>query len=112
MTLSGTESVSNSYQSFDTSNYNSSKLFSFLVPRIKDTVQFSWLLGNSSSNELTDNLWDGDVGLVIYVFDMKPGIRYKVLPPHEYMYYSGSLQITVDQNDLTFLIYFFVTFLT
>ena len=78
MTLSGTESVSNSYQSFDTSNYNSSKLFSFLVPRIKDTVPFSWLLGNSSSNELTDNLWDGDVGLVIYVFDMKPGIRYKV----------------------------------
>uniref|UniRef100_A0A1X7VPN4 Laminin EGF-like domain-containing protein n=2 Tax=Amphimedon queenslandica TaxID=400682 RepID=A0A1X7VPN4_AMPQE len=97
LTISGTNSHSERYESFSSVTFNSSNLFSFARPDIQSTAQFGWLFGNSSSNDFTSNLWDGDVGLVIYVFNLKPDLQYK---------------ITVDQNDLTFLIYFFVTFLT
>jgi Fanconi anemia group I protein len=72
------------------SSYTS--LFSFA----RHSSQISPSLINITSSDYTSSLWDGDVGLVIYISDLKPRMNFRV---------------TTDQNDLMFLVYFFLTFL-
>ena len=78
LTISGTNSHGETYESFSSVTFNSSNLFSFARPHVQSTAWFGWLFGNASSNDFTSNLWDGDVALVIYVFNLKPNLQYKV----------------------------------
>ena len=78
LTISGTNSHGETYESFSSVTFNSSNLFSFERPHIQSMAEFGWSFGNASSNDFTSNLWDGDIGLVIYVFILKPDLQYKV----------------------------------
>lgn len=64
-TFSSFSSSSDAFFTFSRSSVQSSKLFN-------STVE------NFTSNYYTNSLWDGDVGLVIYVYNLKPSLSYKV----------------------------------
>ena len=81
--ISNTNSYKITFKSFTTSN-NGSSFFSFARPSIQNTLEYNWLLGNITSNGYTNSLWDGDVSLVIYVFNLQSTVQYKVVI---YMYY-------------------------
>ncbi len=96
MQLGDQDVFDNNWGSFE-SNTNTSfpLLFSFTNPTLRDTLNFTELLVDNSENEYTSLMWDSDVSLVIYFSNLTN---------------PTSLRITVDQQDLLYLLYFFATF--
>ena len=76
--ISNTDSYKTTFKSFTTSS-NGSIFYSFARPSIQNTLEYNWLLGNITSNGYTNSLWDGDVSLVIYVYNLQSTVQYKVL---------------------------------
>jgi len=94
--LNATDSYDVNYEAFD-SNTNSSfaQLFSFANPSIRTSPNFTQLLIDNSENEYTSFMWDQDVSLVVYLSNLHSPSQFR---------------LTVDQQDLVFLLYFFATF--
>lgn len=95
------ESLGSHEQNFNgyTSNSNSSlaQLHSFARPSLMRLSNFTDILNDAVENDYTSAMWDQDTTLVIYVFNLSSPMTFK---------------ITVDQQNLLFLLYFFITFIT
>ena len=95
------ESLGSHEQSFNgfTSNSNSSlaQLHSFARPALVHLSNFTDIFNDAVENDYTSAMWDQDTTLVIYIFNLSSPMTFK---------------ITVDQQDLLFLLYFFITFIT
>ena len=95
------ESLGSHEQSFNgfTSNSNSSlaQLHSFARPSLSHLSNFTDILNDAVENDYTSAMWDQDTTLVIYVSNLSSPMIFR---------------ITVDQQDLWFLLYFFITFIT
>ena len=68
-------SISKTFESFSAGG-NSSNLFSFLKSSDRD-ANFSSLLASLTPNHYSKNMWNGDVGLVIYVYNQTTSLQYK-----------------------------------
>ena len=95
------ESLGSHEQKFNgfTSNSNSSlaQLHSFARPSLVHLSNFTDIFNDAVENDYTSAMWDQDTTLVIYIFNLSSPMTFK---------------ITVDQQDLLFLLYFFITFIT
>jgi Fanconi anemia group I protein len=82
-----------------TSNSNSTlaQLHSFARPSLKRLSNFTDIFNSAVENDYTSPMWDEDTTLVIYIYNLSSPMRFK---------------ITVDQQNLWFLLYFFITFIT
>ena len=82
-----------------TSNSNSSlaRLHSFARPSLTHLSNFTDIFNNAVENDYTSAMWDEDTTLVIYIYNLSSPMTFK---------------ITVDQQNLWFLLYFFITFIT
>ena len=96
MTLTDRNSFVNTFFSFvSNDNTTFSQLLTFARPSISDTANFTELFENATENDFTAAMWDGDVTLVVRASNLSSSVSYRV---------------TVDQQDLLFLLYFFATF--
>lgn len=77
------------------SNETFAQLFSFTNPTLRNSLNYTELLEDNSENEYTSRMWDSDVSLVVFLSGLSN---------------PTTLRITVDQQDLYYLLYFFATF--
>ena len=60
------------------SSPNDTELFTFAHEDIMNTSNFTELFYNAVADDYTANLWDGDVALIIRVFNVSSHVVYKV----------------------------------
>lgn len=75
--------VVSGYGSFDItiggfSSSNTTRLFSFAHEDIRSTHNFTRLFNSAVANNYSSALWDGDVALLIRVFNITSRLTYKV----------------------------------
>ena len=112
--LDGRDTITNTFEPYSASR-NSTDFFTFADDSITSSYNFSELLTSSVPRDYSNDLWEGDIGLVIFVYNQSVSLQYKVYSIYHLNYVIIDvmfflLQITIDQNDLIFLAYFFVTF--
>lgn len=73
------------------------QLFTFARPSLLSNPNFTALFEARAENDYTRHMWNGDVALVIYVYNLADPMTFK---------------ITLEQMDLIFLLYFFATFVS
>ena len=76
--LSGTSSMSDTFESFFSSD-NNTDFFTFAHDSIQDSYNFTVLLDSTVPNDYSHDLWGGDIGLVIFVTNQSLSLQYKVL---------------------------------
>ena len=57
---------------------NNTELFTFAHENIMNTSNFTELFNSAIANDYTTSLWDGDVALIIRVFNVSSRVVYKV----------------------------------
>jgi len=98
ITLRNQGSFDRSFDNFQSNKLaNLSNVFSFARPSLRTTPNFTALFNAAVENDYTSHMWDKDVTLVIYLYNLTSSVQYK---------------ITVDQTDLIFVLYFFATFIS
>ena len=78
ISLSGGRAVSKTFESFS-SSHNSSDIFTFARGSLRESDNFTILYEEASARDYSNNLWDSDVGLIIYVYNLSPPLQYKVI---------------------------------
>ena len=79
ITVRNRGSLDRTFGSFQGSNNVSlSNLFSFARPSIRASPNFTNLLNTAVENDYTNHLWDKDVTLVVYLFNLTDTVQYKV----------------------------------
>lgn len=79
--VSGTREFSKSFVP-SSSDKNYTDFFTFARESLQLESNFSQLKFNSYPNDYTKNMWKGDVGLVIYVYNQSTSMQYKVYGVH------------------------------
>ena len=79
ITVTNRNSFDRNFGSFQgTNNVSLSNLFSFAQPSIRATPNFTELFNTAVENDYTNHMWDQDVTLVIYIFNLTDTVQYKV----------------------------------
>ena len=74
--MNGTDSFDMYIGSFSTPN--DTELFSFAHNDITSTANFTELFSNAVGNDYSESLWDGDVALLIRVFNVSSSAVFRV----------------------------------
>ncbi len=77
--LGGEDSFSRNLDDFRSNrNVTAARLHTFANPSITDSSNFTTILSQVSEDDYTDDMWDGDVTLVVYVYNLTNPMTFKV----------------------------------
>ena len=59
-------------------NISASQLFTFVHPRLRATSNFTDLFYSRTEHDYTNKMWNGDVALIVHVYNLTSPLSYKV----------------------------------
>ena len=59
-------------------NRTDPRLFSFAHPQLRSTSNFTELFNSRTEHDYTNKMWNGDVALIIHVYNLTNPLSYKV----------------------------------
>ena len=59
-------------------NISASQLFTFVQPRLRATSNFTDLFYSRTEHDYTNKMWNGDVALIVHVYNLTSPLSYKV----------------------------------